>query len=515
MKQISRFGLFSLTLAGLALANGASAQDTQRFNLYGATDVQKFPLSQDLVWPDEVGEAQITLWSGDKYAALTITIDDNIPQDHAWWLEKAEQYDLELTWFVITQNISDWSIYQALVDAGHSVQSHTVTHGALDYDGEYGPSQEAINNNITGQWAGTIAYPGGTAYDPRPDLAKDFYIGGRGVVGTPNKANSINYMQTSSSSSRIDKDYLDSILFGRSSINWLNNTSYLRGWLCSHFHFVQNKPTIEADLEYLDSHRDLVWVDSFYDVIRFVQERDTATLDVTKVAWNEIRFELTDWMDDSIYDFPLTIKVRIPNEWTGVTATQNNQPIDAQIVMHENNQYILVDAVPDRGEVVIAGEGGVEPDTEAPTSPTNVTVSDIGHASARISWDAATDNVGVVSYDIYLGDNLHTSVAGLEVTLTNLSPATQYTVVVSAVDAAGNDSGLDTSIQFTTLSNPATLHWGGMPADVSGHIDTGAFLGWLNITYTPWLWSYQTNGWLYAPDPGAGFTGTWIHFQRQ
>ena len=40
-------------------------------------------------------------------------------------------------------------------------------------------------------------------------------------------------------------------------------------------------------------------------------------------------------------------------------------------------------------------------DTEAPTVPTNIKAENITENSADISWEASTDNVGVVSYEVY------------------------------------------------------------------------------------------------------------------
>lgn len=345
-----------------------TAGPNQLFNLYGASDVPNFPYSSTLVWPDEVGEGDICIWNDDRFAAMSITIDDNTKPDHEWWLQMAEEYDMELTWFVVTGGVGGsnsafngtWADWQALADAGHSIQSHTVSHGNLDYLDDYEPSQTALNDNVTGQWAGTLAYPSPGSITPRPDLAKDYFIGARGTVGTPNGATNINYMETNSTSGRINKDYIDSILYGTSGVSWLGGNRYVRGWLCTHFHLVQDRPAVVADLEYIDSLRSEIWVGTFYDVVRFGQERDTAALTVDSVENDRIEFTLADRMDDTIYDFPLTIKFRVPNEWPDVVATQGENSPEAWMVEHEGNQYALVKVVPDRGSVTLMMSSGVE-----------------------------------------------------------------------------------------------------------------------------------------------------------
>lgn len=452
---------------GVTTSSSGGGNPEQRFNLYGYTDVPTFPYSSTLVWPSNVGDHDICLWNDDRFATLTITIDDNTQPDHSWWLGLASTYGLELTWFVITEDVDGgnsyygtWSGFQSLANAGHSVQSHTVTHSPSSSDAEYiyeyEQSQIDIDSNISGQWAGTLAYPSPGSIPPRPDLAADYYIGARGTTGTPNKANQVNYLQTNSTSGRIDQDFIDSVVYGTSGISWLAGNKYLRGWLCTHFHLVQDRTAVESDFGYIDTLSDQLWIDSFYDVIRFIQERDTANVDVTSVTSSEIRFDLTDWMDDTIYDFPLTIKFRVANDWNSVTATQNGQSIEASTITYQSNQYVLVKAVPDAGEVIISKVGGGS-DTQAPSVPTGLASSNVTATSVDLDWNASTDNVGVTGYKIYTNGSNPVSVTGISATVTNLSASTSYTFAVSAVDAAQNESSQSSGVNVTTQSGGSAL----------------------------------------------------------
>jgi len=58
-------------------------------------------------------------------------------------------------------------------------------------------------------------------------------------------------------------------------------------------------------------------------------------------------------MDDKLFDFPLTVKVRLPEAWTAVAAVQGDKPVEAKIVEHEGGKFALVKAVPDRGAVTL------------------------------------------------------------------------------------------------------------------------------------------------------------------
>ena len=91
--------------------------------------------------------------------------------------------------------------------------------------------------------------------------------------------------------------------------------------------------------------------------------------------------------------------------------------------------------------------------TEAPSVPAGVTASDVTQTGAKITWTAATDNVGVAGYNVYLGESrVNTSpVTVTEYELSGLTANTEYTVTVSAVDAAGNESARSDAATFTTL----------------------------------------------------------------
>lgn len=92
------------------------------------------------------------------------------------------------------------------------------------------------------------------------------------------------------------------------------------------------------------------------------------------------------------------------------------------------------------------------PDTEAPSTPTNLTVNNITSSSATLNWNASTDNVGVAQYNVSLDGSFVGSTSSTSFDLTGLSPLTTYNTTVNAEDAAGNTSG-NASTSFTTTDS--------------------------------------------------------------
>ena len=95
-------------------------------------------------------------------------------------------------------------------------------------------------------------------------------------------------------------------------------------------------------------------------------------------------------------------------------------------------------------------------DTEAPTAPTNLVSSNITSNSVTLSWEAATDNIGVTAYDVYQGANLIATVDGLVHIASGLTPNTAYSFSVIAKDGAGNSSPSSNVINATTIDGGIT-----------------------------------------------------------
>ncbi len=90
------------------------------------------------------------------------------------------------------------------------------------------------------------------------------------------------------------------------------------------------------------------------------------------------------------------------------------------------------------------------PDTQAPSTPSNLIAANVTTSSFDISWSASTDNVGVTGYNVYLNGSLDGPTSSTNYSFGGLTANTSYAVAVEAYDAAGNTSG-QASTNVTTL----------------------------------------------------------------
>ncbi len=91
-------------------------------------------------------------------------------------------------------------------------------------------------------------------------------------------------------------------------------------------------------------------------------------------------------------------------------------------------------------------------DRAAPSAPGAVEGRAVGSRAVQLSWSAAKDDRGVVSYDIHQGGTKIHSVGGNQTAtvVTGLRPGTRYTFTVRARDAADNSSPAGTPVRLTT-----------------------------------------------------------------
>src|SRR2546423_1821158 len=75
-----------------------------------------------------------------------------------------------------------------------------------------------------------------------------------------------------------------------------------------------------------------------------------------------------------------------------------------------------------------------------PTAPSGLAVLSTTSTAVSLSWNGSTDNLVVSGYNIFRGTTKVATVPGTTGTVTGLTPSTNFTFSVQAVDEVGNVS---------------------------------------------------------------------------
>ncbi|MDE6627675.1 MAG: PKD domain-containing protein, partial [Lachnospiraceae bacterium] len=116
-------------------------------------------------------------------------------------------------------------------------------------------------------------------------------------------------------------------------------------------------------------------------------------------------------------------------------------------------------------------------DIAAPSVPSGLSADNISYTSLKLTWDAATDDIGVAGYDVYRDDKKVMSVSGTSYTDKTLMPGTTYTYYIIAKDATLNTSAASKTYTVTTPEDTEAPEIPEKP-ELSERMATALRLGW-------------------------------------
>gem|GEM_PF-287965 len=322
-----------------------------------------FLLSRNLSFSQNSGSPyEITKWQGSRTAAVCFTFDDNCPNQLAKALPLFDHYGFKMTFFTVINWKPDWSALQIAANEGHEIASHTISHPRLDtlnYVQEITQlknSQDSINAQVKGQRCLTIAYP--YCIEDNKSICEKYYIAGRGCSGGIESNTPSDFMNISS----IVCGTLGSVKTAGDFNNEADTAAESNGFVVFLIHGIDNdggySPITSANLRgalnYLQVNNKKFWVSTFSNIVRYIKERNDTSVLETSVTDSSITLFAAGTLTDSIFNYPITIRRQIPNDWPSATVLQNNGMINSRIVNTNSLKYIEFDAVPDNGEIVIS-----------------------------------------------------------------------------------------------------------------------------------------------------------------
>lgn len=213
----------------------------------------------------------------------------------------------------------------------------------------------------------TYVIPGFTnaaGYDGRNDVALDIirnnFIAQRNTGGTGyfdgvavkylNKIGDSNY------------ESLNCLMVTRDNVSewkqYVDNIIAYKGWGIYCFHNIwETLPSsghyvLQSDSSELFTYisekvsENKLWCATFTDAALYTKEYQYATTRINASA-DRIEIEITDGLDNEIYNMALTVKVVIPESWTEFKLNGNTVSASDILTDSDGSRYIMTDIVPD------------------------------------------------------------------------------------------------------------------------------------------------------------------------
>ncbi len=371
------------------------------------------------------GESEVSPWKGNKASAYTATYDDGIinslkkfetlhkkydfPANIALvptYIEKGEHEDNDYYGGV---SMGSWQDFKDLVATGYfEVSSHMMNHAKpVDSEGYEGSgipnfldklggkallddfrnSRERLEKEL-GVPCETIIYPNYDTNDEINNIAKEVFIaartGGDEIVG--NSPNGTNYYELHSKTFYDKEHSSDEDTTVDEAKAWLDDAIEKGYWLITVGHGCDYEGWGSPPLEvydgfygYVADHKEEVWIDTLSNISKYMKERSSSTL-TSSIAANVITVGLEDTLDNEVYDQKLTVKTKIPDEWTNVYVLQNGKRIEASLYSDSSGKNVLYDVLPDEGAITITNSysnnggdnsGGNDTGSSGTSSPSN------------------------------------------------------------------------------------------------------------------------------------------------
>ncbi len=347
--------------------------------------------------PASIGDVSVKTWKDDKTAAFSFTFDDCLQSQYDYVFPIFEQYGFKGTFYVITGPLDDpwgpywrygtWPEFIEMSDAGNEIGSHTVTHphlqslpigdtltsGTLLY--ELYQSKKSVENKIPGKKCIDLAYPYSEYNNDVLYYTSEFYEIARAISVDPvnSSLSGQDWYKVGSRVIEFDMprntpaDDLDEL---QDFYDYVDNTITQQKWGLLQAHDVIPFDSIASaigqgsyqpiSVQWFDSTCQFVsnaeqngdlWVAPVGDITRYMKERDSYYYDIVSVADSEIIINLSDTLINSIYNFPLTADIIVPDDWTDVSVFQGSFYDYTSAYFSGNSNVVQTSVVPDAGPI--------------------------------------------------------------------------------------------------------------------------------------------------------------------
>ncbi len=344
-------------------------------------------------------DAEIATWAGFRKAAVSFTFDDGPQSDVGVALPMFDKYGYKATFNIVTgwvggQGMISWDGVKQLASSGHEIASHSDSHpnGQPMPGNEIASSKQTLNSKVQQKYGCiTLAYP--NCDTPGDSQVLQNYVvgricngswkGGSDIMGKdgPNNWAAVSALMTGNQGTSDFKGNMQKAVQQGGWVAFLTHgfTTGTNGYAT---YSPTDASTMEGSLQYAQQNDKDIWVAPMGHVAMYIKERKASKAEVSN-SGSTTTVKLTHNIKDNIsnYDYPLSLRVK----YSGSTAnvTQAGAKLESKI----DGGYVYFDAVPNAGEIVIAGEGaGPSPESSSSAEPPQSSSSEAKSSSSTNPW---------------------------------------------------------------------------------------------------------------------------------
>ena len=358
------------------------------------------PLLMILLFPPAlfagVGDAVVTTWFQGAEAAYTLTYDDNEPDQFNYIGPALAERGLKATFFVNPDydGMRSWQWYHDdyanLASQGHELGSHTLTHESVIPNDPLWPDNcmksfeeleedcieakailEALVPDTT---TVSFCYPMGREDEASREIIAEHFLSARDVhtytnypTGhyTPNPASppdmySLGCFVSAGSGGNGTPNFRSYEESVEAFAAYITDTLAVGGWAIEYRHNLWG--TSEAAYwEHLDDLQMLaedgtIWNGTQGQVTKYIYSRDAAQIEPIDVQSDLITLSVDDFLDDAVFDIPVTLSVEIPGNWAEAECTilHGSTSVIGRIFSEEETAFISFDIVADGRPITIS-----------------------------------------------------------------------------------------------------------------------------------------------------------------
>lgn len=295
---------------------------------------------------------------GFKKGIVSLTFDDGAINQFNDALPILRKYEVPATFYLITGELDSLkkNAIKRNITKEYELGSHTVYHSDLlkiEPDSAHKEmiiSSDYLKSNFGSDAGLTFAYPWGNYNKTIKKRAGKVYLAARSTdIGYNSQTNPDRFVLKMQA-------FTNDVSITRAN-SWILNASNNRLWLIEMLHGINNDgfspisiETLKEHLDYIHQLNDKIWCSTVENVIKYIDESKNTTLYCDFCNDSIYKIRIDDFLADSIYSHPISIRIKIPYQWGNISVSNNGY---IGIEQKEDFKFLLFNAMPDNNQIII------------------------------------------------------------------------------------------------------------------------------------------------------------------